>query len=534
MRWANSAEFSHSLVRAGTIIGSLLLALAVRAELRVPSIIGENMVLQQRQANPVWGWDTPGSEVTVTFSGQTKRARADASGKWRVTLDPVPASLQPATLNIRGSTSREIRNVLVGEVWLCSGQSNMEFKVGQSYDADLEQGLARYPHIRLITVPHVGTQEPQKDFKGQWRECSPQNVGAFSGVGYFFGRTLYQMLGVPIGLIDTSWGSSKCEAWIRRDLLEHDPRFKDLIAEWRTIESTYDHALAQAEYKSATAVWKKNAELAKAAGRPAPRAPRTARDPLIGQHRPGNLYAGVLHPLIGYGIKGVAWFQGEGNNTRAYEYGYLFPKMIQHWRDEWKQGDFPFYWVQLADFQPEKSEPGDANFAELRESQTKAMKLPNTGQAVVIDLGEGNDIHPRNKRDVGMRLARWPLAKDYGFKVAYRSPEFQSIEILDGKAVLSFDCFGSTLMTRDVDEVRGFAVCGDDRKWFWATAVITGPNQITVNSPQVKRPHAVRYAWADNPVCNVYNKVGLPLTPFRTDDFPMVTMPAGAKAESTK
>jgi len=288
--------------------------------------------------------------------------------------------------------------------------------------------------MRLITVPHIGTQVPQDNFKGQWEECTPKNVGSFSAVGFFFGRLLHQMLDVPVGLIDTSWGSAKCEAWIRRDVLEKDPRFMDLMDDWRKTEANYNAVVAKSQHEEAMRLWKKEAANAQAAGRPAPRKPNEPRDPLVGQHRPGNLHAGVLHPLIGYGMKGIVWFQGEGNNKRAFEYGYLFPLMIQHWRDEWKQGDFPFYWAQLADYLSEEPEPGDATFAELREAQTKPMgRLPNTGQAVTIDLGEGNQIHPRNKRDVALRLGRWALARDYGFRFAFRSPEYKSIEVRNGK-----------------------------------------------------------------------------------------------------
>jgi sialate O-acetylesterase len=231
----------------------------------------------------------------------------------------------------------------------------------------------------------------------------------------------------------------------------------------------------------------------------------------------------------------VVWYQGESNAGRAYEYNYLFPLMIQHWRDEWKQGDFSFYWVQLADFKPEQPDPGDSDWAELREAQTKTMGLlKNTGQAVITDLGEANDIHPRNKRDVAERLARWALVKDYSLKMPYRSPELKSMEVQANKAVVSVDCFGSTLRTVDVGEARGFAICGEDKKWVWADAKIMGPDKIEVSSKQVAKPLAVRYAWADNPVCNVYSKEGLPLTPFRTDDFPLMSKVNSEKAAAAQ
>jgi sialate O-acetylesterase len=518
---------------------SLALPFASRAELKLPAIIGDNMVLQQKQTNPIWGWDAPGTVVTVKLGTQTVTGKADAKGKWSVKLDPVPASAKPATMSIKGTTARELQNILVGEVWVCSGQSNMGFTVSSSLDADLEIAMAKYPNIRLISVPQVGTQEIKDDFEGQWEPCSPQNVGAFSAVGFFFGRILHEALDVPVGLIDNAWGGSAAEAWVRRDVLEKDKRFADLMAKWKKTEAESTPAAFEkqmADHKSKMDAWAAARKEALQNKQPVPpNPPRAPRDPMTGNHRPGNIYAGVLHPTIGYGIKGVVWYQGESNAGRAYEYNYLFPLMIQHWRDEWKQGDFSFYWVQLADFKPEQPEPGDSDWAELREAQTKTMGLlKNTGQAVITDLGEADDIHPRNKRDVAERLARWALVKDYGLKMPYRSPELKSMEVQESKAVVSIDCFGSTLRTVDVGEARGFAICGEDKKWVWADAKIVGPDKIEVSSKQVAKPLAVRYAWADNPVCNVYSKEGLPLTPFRTDNFPLMSKINSEKAATAQ
>lgn len=510
-----------------------LLAVTARAELKLPAIIGDNMVLQQKQANPVWGWDAPGTEVTVTFAGQTKTAKAGADGKWTVKLDAVPANAKPATITIKGSSTKELKNVLVGEVWICSGQSNMGFNLSSVWDADLDIAQAKFPQIRLISVPQVGTQEIQDDFKGQWEECSPANAGQFTAVGYHFGRVLHEMLGVPVGLIDNAWGGSACEAWVKRDVLEKDPRFASIIARWKQTESTFtkeafDKQLA--DHKAKADAWGKARAAAVKAGEmftaPAPRPPQ---NPMTGQHRPGNLYAGVLHPTIGYGIKGVIWYQGESNASRAKEYGELFPFMIDYWRKEWKQGDFPFYWVQLADFMGEKTDAGQATasqWAELRESQTKTQNaIKNGGQAVIIDLGEANDIHPKNKRDVAERLARWALVKDYGMKLPYRSPEFKAAEFAGDKVIVTLDTFGSSLRTVDVTEVKGFVVCGEDKKWTWAEAKITGKDKLEVSAKGVAKPVAVRYAWSDNPVCNLYSIDGLPVTPFRSDDFEMLTKP---------
>jgi len=541
-----------SLMRFPTMrffIPILLAALTARAELKLPAIIGDNMVLQQKQANPVWGWDTPGTEVKVTFSGQTQTAKADAQGKWAVKLAPLPASARPAMMSIAGTTTRELKNILVGEVWLCSGQSNMGFSVDRTWDADLEMAQAKHPQIRLISVPNVGTQVIQDDFQGQWEECTPTTVGGFSAVGYYYGRLLHQVLGVPVGLIDNAWGGSACEAWVRRDVLEKDARFKSIIARWQQTESSFTQAdfdKQMADHKARLDAWTVARREALKSGKPVPpNPPRAPQNPLTGQHRPGNLYAGCLHPLIGYGIKGAIWYQGESNASRAMEYGELFPMMIQHWRTDWKQGDFPFYWVQLADYKDYTAEPGDSEWAELREAQTRTMsKLPNTGQCVITDLGEANDIHPKNKQDVAERLARWALAKDYGIAMPYSSPVYKEMKIEAGKVILTFDHALKGLRIVDVDEVRGFAICGEDRKWVWAQATIlpdskVSPrtprgNQIAVSSAAAPKPVAVRYNWADNPTGNVYSAEGLPLTPFRTDDFPMLTDPANPNGSAAK
>ncbi|TLD71281.1 sialate O-acetylesterase [Phragmitibacter flavus] len=502
------------------------LPLTAHAELKLPAIIGDNMVLQQKQADPIWGWDAPNTKIKVSFSGQVKETTADKDGRWQVSLDPMNANATPQTMTVEGSSKRELKNILIGEVWMCSGQSNMGWTVSASWDSDLEIATAKHPNIRLIKVPLVGTQEIQEDFKGQWEPCSPANVGSFSAVGFFFGRTLHQYLDVPIGLINNAWGGSAAEAWVRRDILDADPRFKDTMARWKQTEATYDFEKVKAAHAVQHAKWKTAAEEAKKAGKPVPQAPRPPQNQLTGQGRPGNIYAGMLHSHIQYGIKGVIWYQGESNSGRAKEYRDLFPFMIEFWRKEAKQGNFPFYWVQLADFKAEKAEPGDSDWAELREAQTLTQKLPNTGQAVIIDLGEANDIHPKNKRDVADRLVRLALAKDYGAKIPYRSPEFKSVEVNGNKAIVSIDTFGSKLRTVDVSEVKGFAICGEDQKWQWAQAkLLPNGTQIEVTHPSILKPVAVRYAWADNPICNVFSVDGLPLTPFRSDDFPMITAP---------
>ncbi len=498
------------------------------ADVRVPNLFTDHMVLQQGQKDRIWGWAEPGEDVTVQFAGQKKTTKADDKGKWEVTLDPLAVSAEPQVLTIEGQNKLAIQDVLVGEVWLCSGQSNMQWAVNQSTDADLQKLSANYPQIRLITVPQVGTQEPQTNFNGAWQQCSPSTVGDFSAVGYYFGKQLYTTLNVPIGLIDNSWGGSSCEAWVRRDLLAANPEmYQPLLDRWDAMEKEAESPEYAKKFAAQMDAWKKSVEEAKAAGKPAPRAPQGLDQQMRGQHRPANLYQGVLNPIIGYGIRGAIWYQGESNAGRAYQYRDLFALMIQNWRDDWKQGDFPFYWVQLADFMAEKPEPGESNWAELREAQTMTMaKLPKTGEAVIIDIGEGKDIHPKNKVDVGKRLARWALANEYGVSVPFHSPQYASMKAEGNKVVLTFDHVGGGLNTFDTSEAVGFAIAGEDKKWVWAKGKVTSPKTIEVSAEGVSAPVAVRYAWADNPVCNVYSAEGLPLTPFRTDDWPGVTATA--------
>ena len=507
----------------------LLVCLAVatfaRAELKLPAILSDHMVLQQKQANPIWGWDKPGTKVTVSFAGQTHSAVAAADGKWTVKLSPVAANATPQTLAITGSSQREIRDVLVGEVWMCSGQSNMGWSINQSRHGDLEAAASRHPNLRLITVPRVGTQERQSDFKGKWEAATPETVKNFSAVGFLYGRFIHEIVGVPVGLINNAWGGSAAEAWIRRETLENDPRFKGLMAATAKRETELQSEKGKASFEASVAKWKEAAGKARAEKKPAPAQPQNY---LTGNSRPGNIFAGMVYSTLGYGMKGVIWYQGESNASRAHEHAEMFPLLIEQWRKEWGQGDFSFYWVQLADYRAEKPAPGESDWAELRETQTKTLRLPNTGQAVIIDLGEGRDIHPRNKYDVAARLVRWALVQDYGMKLPYRSPEYKEAVFEGDKAIVTIDCFGSNLKAFDTTEPKGFAICGEDKVWHWAKAKIVGTNKVEVTSERVASPVAVRYAWADNPVCNLYAANDLPVTPFRTDNFEMTTKPKPA------
>ena len=477
------------------------------------------MVLQRDMEVNVWGWANKGQEVSVEFAGQVVSGQAGDDGRWQVKLNPMPTNAEGSELKVSaGSESKTIKDVLVGEVWLCSGQSNMEWGVRSSYDPDLEALTAKYPKIRFITVPKVGTQELQNDFVGQWETCTPETVLNFSAVGYYFGKQLHQTLdNVPIGLIDNAWGGSAAEAWVRRDLLEQDPKFKAYLDQWKKTEETFDFAKEMQLYKD---------KLAKLKAEGKKQNIRAPRDQLAGQHRPGNLFAGVLHPIIGYGIRGTIWYQGESNAGRAWNYRDLFPLMITHWREQWGQGDFPFYWVQLADFQDESPQPKPSDWAVLREAQSYTLKLPNTGQAVIHDIGEGRDIHPRNKEDVGKRLARIALARDYGYDIVYRNPTYKSMAVKGKEAHLTFDHVGRNgLYSFDTRHTTGFIVAGEDKVWHNANAQVIGKNQVKVWADAVAKPVAVRYAWATNPVANLTNREGLPADPFRTDNWKVATQP---------
>jgi sialate O-acetylesterase len=499
--------------------------LPARADVKLPAMFTDHAVLQRDMPVPVWGSADPGEQVTVTIAGQTHKTKADDQGNWRVTLEPLSLG-EPLTLTVKGNNRLERKDLVVGEVWLCSGQSNMEFALLSASNGDLEVSAANRPDIRLVRVKEPGSQTPVEDFKGEWKVCSPETVARFSAVGYFFGRELNEQLNVPIGLIDNSWGGSSCEAWIRRDRMEGKPLYTDLLKKWDDMVKDWD----EAKWKADTAAWQKKAEKARAAGKPLPPNRPLASAAATGNHRPANLYHGRVEPVMPYAIRGVIWYQGESNAGRAYQYRDMFPLMIQSWRDDWKQGDFPFYFVQLADFMNEKSKPEDSAWAELREAQTIALdKLPKTGQAVIIDLGEAADIHPREKQNVGRRLARLALANDYGKSIISNSPRYDSMEKQGNKIVVQFKDVAGGLHAIDSKDVLGFAIAGADKKFTWAKAEIVKPKDgskadtIEVSSEDVPEPVAVRYAWADNPVCNLYNDVLLPVTPFRTDDWKGVT-----------
>ena len=644
--------------------------------LRLPSILGDNMVLQQGMRAPVWGWDAPGQRVTVTIAGQKATAKAGADGRWKVRLRPMKAG-GPHEMTVTGSSTRTLHHILIGEVWVCSGQSNMQMAVRDVANGPAEVRAADHPGIRLFTVANVTAETPQDDLltPAMWQVCTPQSVELFSAVAYFFGRDLQKALRAPVGLVNSSWGGTVCEAWMSREALEADAAFRPMLdrimppEEYAKAKPVFDEAFRKweavarfkdpgnkgfglgwaspdcpmggwtdietpgfwcnvSDEKCEGAVWyRRDIEVPKAwegrdlllalgaiddydttyfnnvkvgaigmetpnwwitqrrytvpgalvkAGRatiavrvfddfqggglagpatemrvapvgspereairlngqwkfkveypidPATRPPQPPAPLGWGnQNCPATLYNSMIRPLIPFGIRGALWYQGESNADRAYQYRRLFPAMIRDWRRRWRQGPMPFLFVQLANWQPRKVMPVESAWAELREAQTMTLRLPNTGMALAIDIGDAADIHPKNKQDVGRRLALAAKALVYRRKLIYSGPMYAGMTVKGSQVRLRFKHIGGGLAARG-GKLRGFAVAGKDRKFVWAEARIE-KGAVVVWSDEIAKPVAVRYAWADNPDANLYNKEGLPASPFRTDKWPGLTVNA--------
>ena len=513
-------HFSVPVILVLSLIVVLVCAAGSFADVRLPAVISDNMVLQQGGTSPIWGWAEPGEKVRVSGSWQSRgwETTADKNGKWMVRIEP-PKAGGPYNITIEAKNTITISNVLVGEVWVCSGQSNMQFILRSTRDKE-EIKAADYPEIRLFTVKQAIAEEPQDNCGGRWLVCNPQTAAHFSAVAYFFGQRLHKELNVPVGLIHTSWGGSPAEAWTKKSVLESDPQLKSFLTRHADWLAKYPEV--KREYEQKMKKWREAVARARAQGGKVPPKPQKM-DALRKQRKPAGLYNAMLVPLMPYRIAGVIWYQGESNTGQAYAYRKLFPAMIQNWRNDWGQGDFPFFFVQLANFEAIVPEPAESTWAELREAQLMALSLPNTGMAVIIDIGEADNIHPKNKKDVGRRLALLALAKTYGKDLVYSGPIYKSMKIEGNKIILHFEHIGGGLVAGGGGPLKGFAIAGADRKFVWADAKIDG-DVVVVSSERVAGPVAVRYAWADNPVCNLYNSQGLPASPFRTDDWPGKTM----------
>jgi len=488
------------------------------ADVQLPRIFSDNMLLQRGVEAPIWGKADPGEKVTVTLGDERASATADENGRWMAKLAPLEAG-GPFQLTVEGKNTVTLENVLVGEVWVCSGQSNMQFALRQSANADAEIGQANFPKIRLFTVKRTVAETPQDDVVGAWVECSPQTAPDFSAVGYFFGWELHKASGgMPIGLIHTSWGGTASEAWTSLPALEAESEIKPFLDYWKEQVANSDARLA--EYEKKMAQWKQAAKNAKVQGKQPPAPPRRPGDLRNNPNRPANLYNAMIAPLVPYAMRGAIWYQGESNASRAYQYRKLFPMMILDWRRAWGESDFPFLFVQLANFRSGWTDP--RAWAELREAQLMSLSLPNTGMAVAIDIGEAYDIHPKNKQAVGRRLALPALAIAYDQKVVFSGPIYESM-IIEGKSIrLRFKHVGGGLVAKG-GPLKGFVIAGENRRFVRADAKVKG-DTVVVRSDAIKHPVAVRYAWWDDPAgCNLYNVEGLPASPFRTDTWPGVT-----------
>jgi sialate O-acetylesterase len=489
-----------------------LLPDSARADVKPHALCCEGMVLQQKAKVKIWGTADKGEQVSVTFRGKNALFVDDnGAGTWEATIATGEAG-GPFELTIKGNNTISYKNVLVGEVWICSGQSNMEQSVNGSDKGDKEIAASapHNPMLRMFTVKKTPQTIPQTETAGKWIDAEPKTVGGFSAVGYFFGRHLQEKRKVPVGLIHASWGGTRIQTWMSQSAL--DP---------------FEKAKPDAKPGNANGA--------------------------------SQLYNGMIHPLLNYQVKGAIWYQGESNVGQAHKYRSLHPAMIENWRADFKNPDLAFYFVQLAPFTRVSSKPAESDWAELREAQTMTLKLKNTGMAVITDFGCEYDIHPTPKRPIGERLALAARARTYGEKIVYSGPMYKSVNFENGKAILTFNHVGGGLVSRALvptlerktkdgknvgfawrlqDEpkeesgkvlprpvIMGFAICGKDKVFHRADAWIEG-DTVVVSAPKaVDEPIAVRYGWANHPICNLYNREGLPASPFRTDTFPGKTQP---------
>lgn len=511
------------------LLAGALMSSAVAVEL--PTMFSDHAVLQQGTKVPVWGWGEAGEVVTVEFGGQKKESKVGQDGAWSVELAPLEVNATGTTMTVTGASSGavEVKDLLVGEVWMASGQSNMQWSLRQTERAQEDTAAAKFPSVRMFLSNRVTAATPQRKVAGSWLETRPENAGNFSAVGYYFALKLHRELGVPVGIICTAWGGKPSEAFTSREGLLTEPEGKGLVDQLDAAMEAYDPGKAKANYEKALANWQKKVAEIKEANKTAekkqrnPRRPNPPTSPALSPNRASAIYNGMIHPWVGYSIKGAIWYQGESNASRAKQYETIFPQLILDWRRLWKQ-ELPFYFVQLANFKKPSTEPGVAdNWAELQNAQLLTLALPKTGMAIINDIGMANDIHPTNKLDVGERLARWALAKDYGKKdVVISGPIYKDSKVEGGKVRIMFD-HAAGLKSRDEGPLKRFEIAGEDQKWFWADAVVDG-EEVIVSSKDVAKPVAVRYAWASNPEgANLVNGEGLPASLFRTDDWKLST-----------
>jgi sialate O-acetylesterase len=508
--------------RTVTCLLLLLTAAPAAADPRLPAIFSDHMVLQQQMPIGVWGWAAPGERIEVRLRTQRVSTTADRDGRWRVTLAPETAG-GPDELAVAGATvTKRFADVLIGEVWVGSGQSNMQWEVRQAQDADTEIAAADHPRIRLFSVKRVTALEPKDDVTPfddapTWAVASPASIPHFSAVGYFFARELQRTRNVPIGVIHSSWGGTPAEAWTRIGALQEDPALQPILWQYRRLEAEYPsgkYANDRRQPIVAPALEAWNAAHPDDPPVPGLNAPRGAPDD---SHRPASLWNAMIAPITPFAIRGVLWYQGEANAMRAWDYQRLMTAMIQDWRRAWNRGDLPFLFVQLAGYRPSPPTPGATWWTQVREAQRLTLGLPNTAMASAIDIGDPRTVHPLNKQEVGRRLALAARGVAYGEPVEYSGPLYDGMTIEGSRIRVRFRHAGAGLV---LDTARGssFVVAGVDGLFKPATAAVDG-DTIVVSSPDVAAPVAVRYAWEDDPITSLRNKEGLPASPFRTDTF---------------
>ncbi len=507
-----------------TLITALLLAPPAAlhaAELKLPSVLADHMVLQRDKPVAVWGWADPGETVTVSFAGQAKSAAADADGKWSLKLDALTASAEPGTLSVTGKSGRktEVKDVLVGEVWLGSGQSNMEMSVKAANHFDTEQAAANLPVIRYYGDTNGPAAKPQAEGKGVWQVCSPATVGRFSATLYFFGREIQHAVGVPVGLINSSAGATQIEYWIPAEAQCTDPDTKANYDTFLRGYTSFDEARFAASYENQLVAWNLAVEKAKADNQAPPTRPLDVLAIRRRKGPPAGLFNGKVFNLAPFTLRGILWYQGESNSAlpgpnQKHLYHKHLSQLVTSWRELWGD-ELPFAWVQLPNF----TAPGEG-WPRIREAMLKTLELPKTGMAITIDIGDAKNIHPTNKQEVGRRLSLWALSTVYGKYVSAISGPLPSSSTINGNAItVTFKHANGGLKTRDGGLVKGFEIAGADQQWKAATAIVAG-DKVSSSHPEIAAPVAVRYAWLDLPDCNLCNGANLPASPFRTDDWP--------------
>ncbi|BCM88956.1 hypothetical protein IAD21_00798 [Abditibacteriota bacterium] len=510
------------VLSCGTFAGIVLSLLGCTAPIKFASanvelspLFQDHTVLQSGQSDPIWGTAEAGEKITVSFAGQSLSTIAGKDGIWRVVLSPLTSNSTPETLTVTGNNTLNVRDVVVGEVWLCSGQSNMDFSLSRARNGDEEIAAANWPMIRQFKVRNSLSNAPQTTLRGEWIPASPATAGDFTAVGYFFARELQQKMGFPVGIVHSSWGGTDIEAWMSADSINSNPDLKFVTQHWQ--QRLDDYPARKTQYEADLTDWQQKTDDARAKGesytRPKPREPANP-DGTTHVDKASAIFNGKIAPFASLSMRGVLWYQGENNAGRAGEYETLFPSLITGWRKAFGRPELPFFWVQLPNF---RGNPNDTDWVEMRQAQSKALSLPATGQAIAIDVGEVTNIHPTNKQPVGERLARLALNRVYSQKIVDCGPTFVAAKFEGNTMRVEFSNIANGLKF-DGDALNGFEVAGADQKFVPASAHIDGAT-VVVNAPTIPLPVAVRYAWHNAPTTNLVNSEGLPTAPFRSDNW---------------